>query len=197
MDQTRQFGTNLTFIRPDHVYRYRFAASKIPEGGSVIDAACGCGYGSRILFEKDLTVTGIDISQEAIDYAIQYYAGPQYICSSIEAVGDLEADYLVSFETVEHLKFPSILKKLNCRHIIASVPNEERYPFRPEIFAADEYPHQRHYRPVEFEQFLNGIDYRVTEKWCQKDKKGPISLGTDGLFLIYVGERIDPFLPVR
>ena len=189
MDQTRQYGEGLIGIRPDHLSRYKFAADKIPNGSSVIDAACGCGYGSWIMWDSGLNVIGIDISNHAIDYAQQHYAGPQYICSSIEAIGNLEADYLVSFETVEHLSDPLCLRRINAGHVIASVPNELRYPFNPEKFKDDEYPHQRHYTPEQFEQFLNSLDFQVTEKWCQKDKTGPLSEGDDGLFLIYVGKR--------
>jgi hypothetical protein len=71
--------------------------------------------------------------------------------------------------------------------LIASVPNEEKYPFSAEKFAKDKYPHKRHYTPKQFEELLNSSGYEVTEKFCQADKHGDIKPGTEGRFLIFIG----------
>jgi len=169
------------------VRRYRFAASRIQHGSAVLDIACGCGYGSRILHDAKHRVTGIDISPEAIEYATEKYPGPSYTQAKAEDLGDLQFDAVVSFETLEHLKEPEkLLSKLKTELLIVSVPNQEKYPFLAERFAMDEYPHLRHYTPRELYLLLQGCGYLVTEWFCQKDKKGEIVPGMDGMFMIAV-----------
>ena len=190
-DHTRQYSPTIAGIRPDHTERYKFAAELLA-GKSVIDAACGCGYGSWMMQEAGCKVTGIDIEPEAIDYAKTHYVGPEYICSDITQCIIPTADSVVSFETLEHLVDPEpTIKRFHgaAPMLIASVPNEEMYPFRPENFAGDKYPHQRHYLPKQFEYLLIQCGWNVASKWCQKDKRSPVVKGTDGIFLIYVCTR--------
>jgi hypothetical protein len=97
---------------------------------------------------------------------------------------------LVSFETLEHLDAPETVLAIPAPLIIASVPNEERYPFSAERFAGDRYPHKRHYTPREFQDLLEKSGYQVDEWYCQKDKLGDIHPGTDGIFLIACGSRL-------
>ena len=185
----RQYGP-LEAIRRDHTERYRFAASKIPKGSKVLDLACGCGYGSWILHEAGMKVTGADIEPEAISYAEKNYPGPAYIRKAAEEI-EGQYDAIVTFETLEHIYYPgSILKAIQAPLVIASVPNEERYKFLPKAFEGDKYPHLRHYTPTEFEQLLNGSGLMVVERFCQKDKHGDVEPGTDGVFLISVCTRI-------
>lgn len=189
MDKTRQYGATIDQIRADHVQRYLFAASGLEKGAKVLDLACGCGYGSWLLHGAGASVTGIDICEDAINYARKHYQGPQYKQQKAEET-EGQWDVLVSFETLEHLDNPSIvLGHVRASQIICSVPNEERMPFVAGHFKHDEYPHKRHYTPKEFENMLREAGYLVKEKYCQKDKQGKISEGTDGMFLIYVGTR--------
>lgn len=184
----RQYGS-LDQIRPDHVKRYKFATLRIPKDSIVMDGACGCGYGSKILYDAGFDVTGVDIEPEALDYAETHYAGPEYLLSDVTKVKG-KFDALVSFETIEHLPKPEQLLELNISFLICSVPNQDRYPFYPQNFEKDKYPHLRHYTPKELEKLLTDNGYKVREKWCQRDKKGDIVSGTDGMFLIYVCENI-------
>jgi 2-polyprenyl-3-methyl-5-hydroxy-6-metoxy-1,4-benzoquinol methylase len=181
----RQYG-KLSEIRPDHRRRYLYAANVLPPGSRVLDLACGCGYGSWILQIGGLNVKAIDVSEEAIEYAKEHYQGPQYFCGKAEdAKGEVDA--LVTFETLEHLPDPSILlRNVKAKVLIASVPNEERYPFKKENFEGETYPHLRHYTPKEFEGLLNDSGYQVKAMLCQKDKLGYVYPGTDGLFLIAI-----------
>ncbi len=192
-DATRQYGT-LEQIRPDHVERYKFAARHLQKGLKVLDLACGCGYGSWIMHKAGLEVTGADIEPEAISYARENYPGPAYLNQAAEETRG-PYDALVSFETLEHLEDPGlVLRSIQAPLVLASVPNEERYPFSAERFAGDKYPHKRHYTSAQFKQLLNDSGYAVQSVWCQKGKASKVESGTDGMFLIYVGRLIGPSL---
>ena len=186
----RQQAPSLSGIAPDHIARYGFAERTIPWSVSVLDLACGCGYGSQILSDKGRKVTGIDIEKEAIEYAKAHYPGPTYEVGKAEEVTG-EYDFAVSFETIEHLEKPSLfLERLKAKHLIASVPNEVWYPFKPDQFSTDKYPHRRHYTPEQFEELLASCGYMVEERHCQVTKQvWPVCHGTDGAFLIYVCSR--------
>lgn len=189
-DQTRQYGS-LDAIRLDHVNRYRFAASLIGEQKRVLDAACGCGYGSKILQDAGNRVVGVDIEPTAIAYAETNYHGPGYLVGSIldkPWVGIFDA--VVSFETIEHIVDSATALK-NFREsvdgtFICSVPNQDLYPFSADKFRGDTYPHVRHYTPFEFDEALDLADFKVMERYCQKSKIGRVEIGIDGIFLIYV-----------
>ena len=181
----RQYGT-LEQIRPDHVRRYLMAANVIPYGFKTLDLACGCGYGSWLLHGAGLDVTSVDISQEAIDYAKKHYQGPKYIRQGAE---DTEGQYdaFVTFETLEHIPDPvGLLKRVKAKVLIASVPNEERYPFKKENFEGESFPHLRHYTPQEFSSLLDEGGYKVAELFCQKDKAGSFYPGSDGMFMVAI-----------
>lgn len=115
-----------------HLQRYRFAAKRL-QGTQVLDMACGCGYGSYLLAERnpDKQVLGVDIDPQAIAYAQAHYQRPnlRYQCANAELFShDCAFDNIVSLETIEHLPNPQALIA-NCirllatdGQIIASVP---------------------------------------------------------------------------
>ena len=91
----------------EHWHRYHFAA-RLAAGQRVVDAACGEGYGSALLARVAASVTGADISGEAIAHARRTYSATANL-SFVEApctrlpLGDGAADLFISFETVEHI----------------------------------------------------------------------------------------------
>lgn len=90
----------------EHINRYMFSRS-ICYGKTVLDAACGCGYGSALLSENAKQVTGVDIEKSAIDYAKKYFSRSniQFVCSDIlEYSSTTKFDVVVSFETIEHVR---------------------------------------------------------------------------------------------
>lgn len=191
MDTSRQWSRTTHGVRPDHFKRYELAARYA--SGRVLDAACGCGYGSKILLNSAQLVVGVDASAQAIQWAEEHFQGPYFIQGKIEDepwTGRFET--VVSLETIEHIKDPKAsleaFRRACVGTLIASVPNEERYPFKAENFARDESPHFRHYRPEEFEDLLKDCGFKVTERFCQKDKKGEIYAGSDGMFMIFIAE---------
>ena len=187
-NEVRQYGESTDQISAHHVKRYQFAAAMISTPAIVVDVACGCGYGSRILHDSGSRVIGIDISGEAIEFAKKHYPGPAYICARAD-VGHYGAfDAVVSLETIEHIENPlGLLRASHGKMLIASVPNEVLYPFSKELFVGDEYPHFRHYTPEQFDALLGEAGYTVIERWCQRDKaRCNLTPGVDGKFLIYV-----------
>lgn len=89
--------------------RYKFARELCP-GKSVLDAACGTGYGSAMVGEYARQVVGIDSSHEAIQYAQQSYGSQnvRFQKMFVESI-NLEPemfDVVISFETLEHLLAP-------------------------------------------------------------------------------------------
>ncbi len=173
-----------------HRIRYKFAAHQ--SRGRTLDAACGVGYGTSIIKENVEEVVGVDKGSNAIGWAEKYFPGPKYICGDItKEPWEGQFETLVSLETIEHIQDPSPALKAFRRactgHLIVSVPNEERYPFKAENFEGDESPHYRHYTPAEFDALLREHDFDVFQRCCQPDKDHPfIEAGTRGMFLIYI-----------
>lgn len=91
----------------EHWHRYHFA-SRWAAGRRVVDVACGEGYGSALLARNAVGVTGVDISQQAIDHARRAYAAIanlEFKCAPCTALplADASVDLAVSFETIEHI----------------------------------------------------------------------------------------------
>lgn len=187
MDATRQMVTRIEDVRADHRERYAFAAKLVE--GTVLDAACGCGYGSRMLMDAGHRVIGVDVEPDAIDHALKHFAGPEYMVGDVQDMTLPECDAVVSFETIEHLKHPEWFLRAArgvAKQLIVSTPNEDRYRFDPIKFAVDKYPHLRHYTPDEFDTLLESCGWEVVDRCCQVSKISGVTHGTDGMFLVYV-----------
>ncbi len=92
----------------DHIDRYKFA-SKFILGKSVLDIACGSGYGSKYLLDHGANhVVGVDISSDAIIYAKNKYEDKNISFKKKDAtktaLKSKSFDIIVSFETIEHIQ---------------------------------------------------------------------------------------------
>lgn len=89
----------------EHLARYRFAA-RFAENARVLDVGCGSGYGAAELANA-ASVTGIDISGEAVRHACGTYGRPNvsFLQAACEALPFANAsfDLLLAFEVIEHL----------------------------------------------------------------------------------------------
>lgn len=186
----RQVAPNVEGIRRDHVARYEFAASLLPKGSAVVDVACGVGYGSAILADKGCDVLGIDYHAEALAYARAHYArGTTYFAEQDAARLDLcdwKFDAAVCFETIEHLEDPRpMLRELRraARKLIASVPNEDCFPYNGYKF------HFRHYTPDEFEALLNETGWQITSWAGQVGPNSEVDPDVEGRTIVVVAKR--------
>jgi len=95
-------------IAHEHWHRYAFARAFVA-GRRVLDAACGEGYGSALLAEAAVHVTGVDIDARTLAHARATYAGRtnvEFVEGSAARLPlrDASVDVVVSFETIEHLE---------------------------------------------------------------------------------------------
>ena len=92
----------------EHWHRYAWVASWL-RGSRVLDAACGEGYGSAMLSTVADSVTGLDLSAEAVAHASRRYSALKNLAfargdAAALELPDSSVDTVVSFETLEHLE---------------------------------------------------------------------------------------------
>ncbi len=93
----------------EHYFRYLFAAD-FANSKTVLDCACGSGYGAFLLGKGAKGVLGVDNDTQALEIANADWCAPN-VCYRLLDVRDLHAlgqsfDVIVSFETIEHLVEP-------------------------------------------------------------------------------------------
>lgn len=94
-------------IALQHYHRYEFALHLVDfSDKSVLDIACGEGYGTNILASQAKIVYGVDISEESIENAQNVYADEKvkFLLGDVANIPlpDHSIDIAVSFETIEH-----------------------------------------------------------------------------------------------
>lgn len=93
--------------RSGHEFRYHLAAGFCGSHAIVLDAACGTGYGARILQERG-TVSYIGLDVDLTDLEVRRHHGRRFFCVDLTRpdtwrIPDLVFDVFVGFETMEHL----------------------------------------------------------------------------------------------
>jgi SAM-dependent methyltransferase len=102
----------------------------------ILEIGCGLGYLTYSLNKEGYNSQGLDISQEAVNRAMQNY-GNHYICANLYEYAinhENEYDIIIFTEVIEHLNeinsFMESLKKLLKPNgkIILTTPNKSFYP---------------------------------------------------------------------
>ena len=143
-------------LMAEHRARYDFSCQFSREA-TVLDLACGTGYGSAALAEKASTVYALDLSEEAVRYGKSNYAQPRihFLVGDgrILPFGGARFDVVIAFEIFEHLADPlplleDIKRVLKPEGVLLlSTPNrsiseEERLepnPFHLQEYVLDEF----------------------------------------------------------
>jgi SAM-dependent methyltransferase len=147
----------------EHWHRYVYA-ERLVAGKSVLDVACGEGYGSHWLARRAKSVVGVDISEEAIAHARLRYTGENL--SFLQGGADLLPlegeglfEVVTSFETIEHIDIPTqerfvgeikrVLKPGGV--LLISTPNKHEYSDVPNY--SNDF-HIKEFYEGEFVEFL-------------------------------------------
>ncbi|HWT98414.1 MAG TPA: methyltransferase domain-containing protein [Terriglobales bacterium] len=164
MDMLRESG-----CRADaHILRYVLAASLIRPGDTVVDCACGLGYGSAVMsaMSRGARFHAFDLDPEVIDYANANYAHDRLSfavgdAEALRAIPDASVDMVVSMETIEHVpdwekvlaEFRRILRPDG--RLIASVP--DRW-----VDATGRDPNPYHLHAFDWQKFAAGLNRHFT-----------------------------------
>lgn len=190
----RQYG-QLDEIRKDHLARYEFVTELLSKDDEVLDAACGCGYGSYLMADKAKLVMGLDNNDEALRYAMTNYCRKNTLYYPTNLPDDnlnkfdfapYNFDVITCFETIEHVENPlEMLKhfKLGWKdttRLFASVPNQNRIQFDPKRFPF----HHRHYTKDEFGELLSEAGWTVKQWYGQEDAWGDVKENVNGRTLV-------------
>lgn len=179
----------LYYVFFEHFYRYCLARGYC-RNKLVLDAGCGTGYGTYELSKFAKKVTGIDISEQAIDFCKNNYAQPniEFLTMDFRTMDFKTSsfDCVVSFEILEHIveqeKFLEEVKRVlkPGGKLIISTPDKENYR---KGFAKGDYNrfHKRELSRHEFEHLLRSyfsIERLYGQVEVGKSKKNISTNGT-------------------
>lgn len=172
-----------SLIYAEHMVRY-ISTEPFIKKKTVLDIACGSGYGSFIMSKSATKVIGVDNDKTSIDYAKEKYRS-----SNIEyRVGDAvnipleneSIDTVVSFETIEHVKdYQQFLREIRRvlkpdGIVLISTPNELEFSEGNEF-------HQHEFKREELRKLLTKqfkhvkLFYQATYKY--------VIIGNEKVFL--------------
>ena len=169
LGHARQYGFNLSEIKPNHLWRYRWAANLV-KGQRVLDAGCGIGYGSSVLSREAVSVIGLEFDPGVVEFAREHWSAPNVTYQECELLtGDIptDVDVCVAFESLEHIIAPEIFLSqlpVGCL-LLASTPNETTRPI-----ARSQNPHHfQHYTDQQIEALLKLSGFSEVQEWFSQD----------------------------
>ncbi len=175
--ETHIFSENMS----EHLHRYAFAMQFI-EKKTVLDIACGEGYGSNLLAGKAEKVYAVDIDANTIEKA-----SIKYNCKNLEfKTGTTDSiplpnnsiDIVISFETIEHhnkhdLMLLEIKRVLKTNGILIISSPDKKY-YSDETGHVNEF-HIKELYKGEFQALINNF-FKYSTMYKQKYLSGSILL---------------------
>lgn len=177
---------DLNLIGGDHLWRYKYAASRAKElfkNPYGADIFCGSGYGAKILAETTQGIIfAVDGSAEAVEHANKKIHHPNIFYTAklfpFNLPGDT-FDFIASMESMEHVKdyeafFWTLAKSLKKGgRLFVSVPDERIMPYDGYIW------HYKHFTPDEIKYLskinnLKEIQSFSTSSHAYKDNKSAL-----------------------
>ena|GEM_PF-1272883 len=173
-----EHASNTSGVRPVFQYGNPFDQMRYIEAlryvkrKDVLDIACGIGWGSYLFAKAEArSVTGIDISMEALDSARKYYSdsGISYLLGKADAIpcDTSSFDCIVTLETLEHVKNPkAFLRELHRvgrsrALLILSTPNGDCLKMHKNDKPYDPY-HFDEYSKEDLDQMIS-VDWEIIE----------------------------------
>jgi len=189
----RQIGITLDDIAKNHVARYEWAARllqrELPKGSRILDAACGCAYGSLILAKAGFKVFSYDRSDEAAEYSKNYkHPFVKFHQGDIFEALTSSYDAAVSIETIEHIDrdrdWVNGLYK-STPLVVGTVPNQDVVAFDPKSHQF----HERHYTKAEISDLFGQWALSDWSTQYGKWENFEMRPGEDGMTLGFLAKR--------
>lgn len=152
----RYHTLDLNLVGGDHLWRYRYAASRVSQRHGHLfgaDIFCGSGYGAALVAqETNASILAIDGSEEGIAIASRKISDPNIIWAAKLFpfnLPDACFDFIMCMESMEHVKdhetfFWTLAKSLKKGgQLFISCPNENVMPYTGYKW------HYRHFVPAE------------------------------------------------
>lgn len=104
------------------------------DGATLLDVGCGDGYPASLLVARGYIVTGVDVLIGPLVVARERVSGAIFLHAEYDAV-PVEADYVLAFESLEHMEDPSLLvEAVKACKVYALIscpqPGHDRYALR-------------------------------------------------------------------
>lgn len=161
-----------------HLERYQFAKQNLVPG-TLLDLACGVGYGTALMSEdpRITRAVGVDISAAAVEYATQRYSRERvsYVCSeALEFLPGEQFNNVVSLETIEHVDDPDGL----LRHLVSLLaPNGHLIASVPVTPSVDGNPHHKsNFSVNSFTRMGDRFSLKCVTRLCQVQPFNPLAV---------------------
>lgn len=168
----------------EHIYRYMFVQTYINDADSVLDIACGSGYGSKLIQETTnaSSVLGADLSHEIINFANRLNTNEKVSFKQANALNDKSFDHesfskIISFETLEHvceedmkIMLTNFFKWLKPDGLLlCSTPFEKVAPLFINGQKINQY-HFKHYYDYQIKNIISELGYKNIKIFYQDIK---------------------------
>ena len=169
----------------EHVARYRYAAL-FAVNRHVLDIGCGTGYGAAVMASVASDVAGVDISPEAVQYAVAHYGEhARFSVGSASAIParSIRFDLVTAFEVIEHIAgWPELIKEAArimkpTGAFLVSTPNQTQYKASRKEVGANPF-HVHEFEEGEFRKALEQT-FRFVRILAQNQQSSVVLAGEE------------------